>query len=100
MAKKSDKSPSKTRASRVPKQENTAVAERSARLNVIGRALSIRYGYDIHHELDAVYFYLVCKHNWLPSQVRALSDDDLLFLTEEEMVGWALPFEVPGDEEA
>lgn len=34
--------------------------------------------------LDAVYYFLVNKHNWLPSQVKAFNTEDLLFCLSEE----------------
>lgn len=43
--------------------------------------------------LDAVRFYLMQKHHWLPFQVRAMSGDDLRFAMSEELAGWTLPKE-------
>jgi len=41
--------------------------------------------------LDAVHFYLMQKHGWLPRDVRSMSDDDLRFAMSEELAGWTLP---------
>ncbi|MBH1555824.1 hypothetical protein I5U56_06520 [Stenotrophomonas maltophilia] len=48
--------------------------------------------------LDAVHYYLVQKHHWLPSVVRAMSLEDLRFALTEEMHGWKLPKDAGGQE--
>lgn len=69
-----------------------------AHLDWFGDDLAKRCKYKTHHGMDAIHFYLVQKYNWLPGQVRALSDDDLLFLLGDEMDGWVLPPDLRGVE--
>jgi hypothetical protein len=73
-----------------------AVGKRVAYLEFFGDELAKRYGYKAHEGMDAIHYYLVEKYKWLPGHVRSLSDDDLLFLLEEEMDGWALPADLRG----
>jgi hypothetical protein len=40
--------------------------------------------------IEAVWYFLVQKHNWTPAVIRALNTDDLQFPLEEEMAGWTL----------
>jgi hypothetical protein len=56
-----------------------------------GDHIAKREGYKSVDGLDAVHYYLVQKHNWLPAQARALNVEDLQFLLHEEMQGWTLP---------
>lgn len=65
--------------------------ERAHLLFVFGDTLAKRQGYKEHRGIDAVHYYLVQKHHWLPSVVRAMNTDDLLFCMGEEMSGWVLP---------
>ena len=37
-----------------------------------------------HLGKEAVYYYLIQKHNWLPDQVRSLSTEDLFFVLDSE----------------
>jgi hypothetical protein len=60
-------------------------------LDVFGDHLAEREGYKVHDGIDALHFYLIQKHHWLPSQARALNLDDLRFLFAEEMSGWDTP---------
>lgn len=62
-------------------------------LAVFGDTLGKREGYENYHGIDAVYFYLIKKYHWLPSQVRSMSYEDLRFLLEDEMKDWTLPKE-------
>jgi hypothetical protein len=62
-------------------------------IDCFGDRIAQREKYKSHRGLDAVHFYLLGKHHWLPSQVRSLSWEDLRFLLEEEMAGWTLPKE-------
>ncbi len=68
-----------------------ANAGRAFALRVFGDEIAKREGYKVHQDLDAVHLYLCQKHNWLPSVVKSLSLDDMLFLLEEEMNGWTYP---------
>lgn len=60
-------------------------------LAVFGDHLAEREGYKELDGIEAVYFYLVHKFNWIPSQVRAMSLEDIRFVLSEEMSGWQLP---------
>jgi hypothetical protein len=62
-------------------------------LEVFGDHLADREEYKEHKGFDALYYYLIQKHRWLPSQARSLNFDDLRFLFAEEMSGWTLPKE-------
>ena len=53
-------------------------------LYLIGDKLAKREGYSSLSGLDAVYYYLIQKHNWLPSQVKTMNVEDLNFCLEEE----------------
>lgn len=48
----------------------------------IGNKIATKMGYDNLNELDAIYRYLIDKYNWLPSQVRELTKEDLLLLLD------------------
>ena len=56
------------------------------RLYMLGDKLAKREGYKEVSGLDAVYFYLIQKHNWLPSQVKSLNVEDLSFCLDEEQL--------------
>lgn len=58
-----------------------------------GDHLAKREGYKEHKGFEALHYYLVQKHHWLPAQVKALNVDDLAFLFAEEMSGWTVPKE-------
>ncbi len=60
-------------------------------LAVFGDHLAEREGYKALDGIEAVYFYLVNKFNWMPSQVRAMNYEDIRFALTEEMSGWQLP---------
>lgn len=62
-------------------------------LVAFGDHIAQREGYKDADGLDAVHFYLIHKHHWLPRDVRAMSFDDLRFVLREEMTGWTLPAE-------
>lgn len=72
-------------------REHTEMAEHLASIEAFGNEIARRMNYKSHRGIDAVHYYLVAKHNWLPSQVRHLSAEDLAFLLAEEMDGWLLP---------
>ncbi|MCO7224723.1 hypothetical protein [Pleionea sp. CnH1-48] len=67
--------------------------ERNYTLIVFGDELARREKYQGLNGMDAIHYYLVQKHNWLPSQVKSLSMDELHFLLTEDMHGWELPKE-------
>jgi hypothetical protein len=60
-------------------------------LELFGDDLAKRKGYKDHKGMEAIYFYLVEKYHWPPSQVRGMSHDDLRFVLGEEMHGWTVP---------
>ena len=60
-------------------------------LDVFGDSLASREGYKEINGIEAVHFYLCHKHHWKPSDVRAMTSDDLRFLLSEEMHGWTAP---------
>ncbi|MCG7630662.1 hypothetical protein MHM88_22915 [Epibacterium sp. MM17-32] len=62
-------------------------------LYVFGDHLASRESYKSLSGIDAVHYYLVQKHNWLPSVVKAMTSDDLRFCLSEEMHGWSVPKE-------
>jgi hypothetical protein len=68
-------------------------AEMAYHLEVFGDHLAKREGYKEHEGLEALHFYLIQKHHWLPSEVRALNWEDLRFILKEEMADWILPDE-------
>ena len=62
-------------------------------LAVFGFTLAEREGYVDLDGLDAVRFYLMQKHNWLPRDVKAMSHEDLQFAMSQEFAGWTIPKE-------
>ena len=60
-------------------------------LHRFGEHIAKREKYKRHTGIDAIHFYLIQKHHWLPFQVRSMSDEDLRFVLTEEMHGWTLP---------
>ena len=53
-------------------------------LDQIGDKLAEREGYSTHSGIDAVLYYLMQKHHWMPSQVRSMTLNDLHFAVSEE----------------
>jgi len=66
------------------KKHGEAQASTTEYLYSVGDKLAKREEYKNLNGIEAVYFYLVQKHHWLPSQVRSLNVDDLSFCLEEE----------------
>jgi len=66
------------------KHYSEAKVEAAKRLFEFGDKLAAREGYKELSGLNAVYYYLIQKHHWLPSQVKSLSVEDLAFCLEEE----------------
>jgi len=66
-------------------------AKSTYNLEIFGDFVAKREKYKIHTGMDALHYYLVQKHHWLPSQVKALNRDDLRFLLAEEMSDWTVP---------
>ena len=68
-----------------------ATAKLNTLLEAFGDELAKRNKYRSVHGIDAVRFFLVQKHHWLPSVVSAMTFDDLRFALSEEMHGWKVP---------
>jgi hypothetical protein len=66
-------------------------AQRAFQTECFGDHLARREGYKALSGMDAIHFYLIEKHHWLPAQVKALNAEDLMLLLEEEMHGWTVP---------
>ena len=62
-------------------------------LEMFGDHIAEREGYKAHDGIEAVKYYIVQKHGWLPRDVNAMSHDEMRFLLAEEMHGWTLPME-------
>lgn len=61
-------------------------------LDVFGDTLALKQGYKSDlHGIDAVRYYLMQKHHWLPRDVKSMSYEDLQFALSEEQAGWLLP---------
>ncbi|MDI9239878.1 hypothetical protein QLQ15_13280 [Lysobacter sp. LF1] len=74
--------------------EHAYNTERLFIVEVFGDTLSEREGWNNELEgLEAVRFYLMQKHQWLPSHVRAMSADELMFAITEETASWTMPSE-------
>ena len=48
----------------------------------IGNSIAKKMGYEKLTELEAIYRHLIDKYNWLPSQVRELTREDLVLLLD------------------
>ncbi|MDD2321694.1 MAG: hypothetical protein PHO83_16750 [Geobacteraceae bacterium] len=53
-------------------------------LHLIGEEIAKRENYKSLSGLEAVYYYLIQKHHWQPSQVRAMNIEDVSFCLSEE----------------
>lgn len=58
--------------------------ERDYLLSLFGDRLAKARGYQGLDGFDAIHYYLVQKHHWLPAQVRAMTTEDLAFALHEE----------------
>lgn len=67
--------------------------EANYHLEVFGDYLAQREGYKAMQGLDAIHFYVMNKHHWMPAQVRAMTFDDLRFVLAQDLSGWTLPAE-------
>jgi len=68
-----------------------AEADLTYLLHCFGDDLAKRNNYKAHTGIEAVHFYLIQKHGWLPSVVRAMTAEDMRFVLSEEMHDWTLP---------
>lgn len=48
----------------------------------IGKSIAQNNGYEYLNETEAIYRYIIDKYNWLPSQVRELTKEDILLLLD------------------
>lgn len=53
-------------------------------LTLKGNSIAKKEGYNSLNGIEAIQYYLIKKHNWLPSQVRSMSMDNLSFCMSEE----------------
>ena len=65
-------------------------------LHLFGDHLADREGYQGLDGQEAVCFYLMQKHGWLPAQVRAMSYSDRAFALHQELRPWLRPVEACG----
>lgn len=73
---------------------NSANADLMTALSFFGNVIAKEENYLSHTGIDAIHWYLICQHGWLPSVVKSLSIDDLLFLMAERTHGMVLPKEL------
>jgi hypothetical protein len=66
----------------------------AAHLDAFGDRLASREGYKGLSGIEAVHYYVMCKFHWLPSQVRAMTGEDLRFALSEELHGFVLSREL------
>jgi len=74
------------------KQINNELAEKHGELQtvtmkhlqLIGEEIAKRENYKSLSGLEAVHYYLIQKHHWQPSQVRAMNIEDVSFCLSEE----------------
>ena len=75
----------------IVRQANESKAKIMSIIEAFGDELAEQQEYVSVSGIDAVHYYLIQKHNWIPSVVKSLNIDDLSFLLTEEMHGWILP---------
>lgn len=66
-------------------------AELNAQLDVFGNQLAKQHGWSELEDDQAVRFYLLRKHHWLPSQVNSMTYAEMRFALSEELAGWLPP---------
>lgn len=61
-------------------------------LEMFGRDLAKKMGYSWLEQdgIEAIQYFLMQKHNWLPAQVKSMSLDDLSLAVEQERQSWTL----------
>lgn len=60
-------------------------------LELFGDHLATKHGYSGLDGFDAIRYYLMQKHHWLPRDLAALSHNDMRLALHAEMKGWTLP---------
>lgn len=73
------------------KRTHLACGEMDYHLEVFGDTLAKRQDYKGLDGMEALHYYLMLKHGWLPRDLRAMSTNDLRFALHQEMQGWTLP---------
>lgn len=68
-----------------------ARGEMDYHLEVFGDALAQQQGYKDLDGMEALRYYLMLKHGWLPRDVLSMSSDDVRFALHQELQGWTLP---------
>lgn len=78
------------------RQLHQALSDLNYCLEMFGDELGRTQGWKNQLEgMEAIYYYLMQKHHWMPGQIRAMSYEDLRFALSEEMHGWKLPRTTP-----
>ena len=73
------------------KRLHEALGASAYHLELFGDYLATTQKYRSLSGIEAVHYYLIGKHNWLPRDVRSMSYEDLRFVLAEEMAGWTIP---------
>jgi len=73
------------------KQKYALKGDTAYYLELFGHAIAEREGYQKVDGMEAIYFYLVQKHHWLPRDVRTMRMEDLCLVLAEEMAVWKAP---------
>ncbi|MGX9460591.1 hypothetical protein ACWXWU_05030 [Shewanella sp. A14] len=73
------------------KRFHTELGAQAYSLDVFGDELAEREKYKGLQGIEAVHLYICLKFCWKPSDVRAMTEQDLRFLLTQEMQGWTLP---------
>jgi len=68
-----------------------AEADLAYLLELFGDHLSKKEGYGDLNGFDAVRYYLMQKHHWLPRDLAALSHNEMRFALHAEMKDWKAP---------
>lgn len=72
----------------IRKSLHTVLGEQAYHLELFGDYLAKKNKYREHDGMEAIYFYLIEKYKWKPSDVRAMNSEDIRFLLAEEMSDW------------
>lgn len=73
------------------KRLHDAVGNLDYSLAVFGDTLAKREKYKDLDGMEAIHYYLIQKHHWLPRDVRAMTADDIRLVLSQDMAGWVLP---------
>ena len=76
---------------------HATIADSAFLLDMFGDDLARRNKYPTSLSgLEAVRFYLMQKHDWLPRDVQSMSTEELAFAVSEEIAKWKLPAKFRG----